>query len=333
VSEEGLEKSAILLLSLGEEEASEVLKYLGPKEVQKLGSAMAALGTINHGKVASVLHDFRQEAESKAGLGGDTDAYLRSVLTKALGDDKAGALLERILQGGDNSGIESLKWMDANSIAELIRQEHPQIVATILVHLDRDHAADILKLFPDRLRNDIMLRIATLEGAQPVAMKELNDVLAKILTGGEAVKKTSLGGVRTTAEILNYMGGAMETSVLDAVKDYDAELAQRIQDQMFTFDNLLDLDDKAVQLLLREVQSESLIIALKGTSAELREKIFKNMSSRAAEMLKEDLEAKGPVRLSEVEAEQKEILKSVRKLADAGQIVIGGRGAEEGMVE
>ena len=231
MSDDGLEKSAILLLSLGEEEASEVLKYLGPKEVQKLGTTMANLGSINHGRLASVLHDFRQEAEGQAGLGGDTDAYLRSVLTKALGNDKAASLLERILQGGDNSGIESLKWMDAGSIAELIRNEHPQIIATILVHLDRDHAADILKLFTERLRNDVMLRIASLEGAQPIAMKELNEVLAKILTGGEAVKKTSLGGVRTTAEILNYMGGAIEDAVLGAVKDYDADLAQKIQDQ------------------------------------------------------------------------------------------------------
>ncbi|HUX63927.1 flagellar motor switch protein FliG [Sulfuricella sp.] len=327
MSEDGVQKSAILLMALGEEEAAEVFKHLSPKEVQKLGHAMAALDSVNRVQVERVMHDFMFQAGEKAGLA-DSDEYIRSVLTKALGSDKAANLIERILHGGDTSGIEGLKWMDAASVAEFIKNEHPQIIATILVHLERDQASEILNLFTERLRNDVVLRIATLDGIQPSALKELNDVLTKLLSGASNLKKSVMGGVRTAAEILNYVGTANETAIIASVRDYDPELAQKIQDEMFVFENLLDIDDRSIQLLLREVQSESLIIALKGTSEELREKIFKNMSQRAAEMLRDDLEAKGPVRVSEVEAEQKEILKVVRKLADEGQIVIGGAGEE-----
>ncbi|MEO1765859.1 flagellar motor switch protein FliG [Thiobacter aerophilum] len=328
MNEEGIEKSAILLLALGEEEAAEVFKYLGPKEVQKLGAAMASLSTVNREKVEKVLAEFREKAEGQTALGADSAAYIKNVLTKALGSDRAASLLDRILHGGDTAGIESLKWMDAPAVAELIKNEHPQIIATILVHLDRDQASEILGQFTERLRNDVILRIATLDGIQPQALRDLNDVLTRLITSPNNIKKSAMGGSRVAAEILNFMSGAVETSVLAAVRDFDPELAQKIQDEMFTFENILDLDDRAVQLLLREVQSESLIIALKGASPELREKIFKNMSQRAAEMLRDDLEAKGPVRVSEVEAEQKEILKIVRRLADEGQIVLGGKGEE-----
>lgn len=332
MSEDGILKSAILLMSIGEEEAAEVLKYLGPKEVQKIGSAMAALENISHDQIKGSLSEFRSEAEQRTSLGMGADNYIRSMLTKALGDDKAGNLIDRILQGGDTSGIESLKWMDSASVAELIKNEHPQIIASILVHLDYDQASEILSKFAERLRNDVMLRIATLDGIQPHALRELNDVLTKLLSGGEHVKKSALGGVKTAAEILNFMGGAIESSVIGNIKAFDEELAQKIQDEMFVFEDVNKVDDRGIQLLLREVQSESLIVALKGASPELREKIFKNMSQRAAEMLRDDLEAKGPVRISEVEAEQKEILKIVRRLADEGQIVLGGKGGDEGFL-
>jgi flagellar motor switch protein FliG len=332
MSDEGLNKSAILMLALGHEEAAEVFKFLNPKEVQKLGTAMTSLGNMNRDQLEKVLREFHEATEGRVSLA-DSDEYIRSVLKKALGDDKATHLIDRILQGNESAGIESLKWLDSASVAEMIRNEHPQIIATIMAHLDRDHASDILNLMPERLRNDVMLRIATLEGVQPMAMRELNEVLTQLLSGGEVTKKSSLGGVKVAADILNYMGGAIEASVLARIREHDADLAQKIQDQMFTFDNILDLDDRSVQLLLREIQSETLIVALKGTNQELKDKIFKNMSSRAAEALKEDLEAKGPVRLSEVEAEQKEILKVVRKLVDEGQIVLGGKGGEEGLVE
>ena len=331
MSDAGLEKSAILLLSLGEEGASEVFKHLGPREVQKLGQAMSSLKNTTQGKVEEVLAEFRGNAEGKSTVGLDSNEYIRSVLTNALGAEKAGYLLDRILQGGDTSGIEGLKWMDSPSVAELIRNEHPQIIATILVHLDRDQASEVLGQFIERLRNDVLLRIATLDGIQPTALRELNDVLTKLLSGNSDRKKSAMGGVRAAAEILNFMPGTLEGTVIESVKEYDADLAQKILDEMFTFENLLDIEDRGIQLLLREVQSESLILALKGAAEELREKIFKNMSQRAAEMLRDDLEAKGPVRVSEVEAEQKEILKIVRRLSDEGQISIGG-GADDSYV-
>ena len=328
MSEDGILKSAILLMSIGEEEAAEVLKYLGPKEVQKIGMAMAGLENVTREQIQVALRDFRAEAEERTTLGMAADGYIRSVLTKALGSDKAANLLDRILQGGDTSGIESLKWMDAASVAEMIKNEHPQIIATVLVHLDYDQASEVLGKFPERLRNDVMLRIATLDGIQPHALKELNDVLTKLLAGSDHVKKSAKGGVKTAAEILNFLGGAVESSVLGNIKEFDEDLAQKIQDEMFVFEDVIKVDDRGIQLLLREIQSESLIVALKGATPELREKVFKNMSQRAAEMLRDDLEAKGPVRVSEVEAEQKEILKIVRRLADEGQIVLGGKGEE-----
>lgn len=287
---------------------------------------MSALQNISRIEIENIVSEFCNEAEGRTALGQDSADYIRKVLTSALGDEKAASLIERILHGGDTSGIEGLKWMDAPSVAELIKNEHPQIIATILVHLERDQASEILSLFAERLRNDTLLRIATLDSIQPDALRELNDVLTKLLSGSNSIRKTAMGGVRAAAEMLNFVPTAQETSVIDNIKQYDEDLAQRIMDEMFVFDNLIDVDDHGIQLLLREVQSESLIIALKGAQEELRTKIFKNMSQRAAEALREDLESKGPVRVSEVEAEQKEILKVVRQLVDDGQIVLGGKG-------
>lgn len=331
LNEEGVRRGSILLMTLGEEAAVEVFKYLSPKEVQKLGFAMAGMGNVKREEVDAVLGDFISATENRANLGA-ADEYIRSVLTKALGSDKAANLLDRILQGNDNGGIESLKWMDSVAVSELIKNEHPQIIATILVHLEPDQSSEVLSNFSERLRNDVLLRIATLEGIQPAALKELNDVLTQLMSGSDKFKKSAMGGVKMAADILNFMGGVVEASAIASVREYDPELAQKIQDKMFTFDNILDIDDRGIQLLLREVQSDQLIVALKGTSQALRDKVFKNMSQRAAEMLREDLEAKGPVKLSEVEAEQKEILKIVRRLADEGQIVLSGKG-EEGLVE
>jgi flagellar motor switch protein FliG len=328
MNDNGIQKAAILMLALGEAEAAEVMRFLGPREVLKLGAAMATMKAVQHEQVVTVLDAFRHQTELNSTVGLDSDEYIRQVLTKALGDDKASVLLSRILGGKDASGIESLKWMDASSVSELIRNEHPQIIATILVHLERDQACEILANFTDRLRNDVVLRIATLDGVQPAALRELNDVLTKLLSGNENIKKSSLGGVRAAAEILNFMSGEQEGSVMDNIKNYDNDMAQKIMDEMFVFDNIIDIDDRGIQLLLREVQSEMLIIALKGASQDLREKIFKNMSQRAAEMMREDLDSKGPVRLSEVEAQQKQILQIVRRLSDEGQIVLGGKGED-----
>lgn len=328
MSDNGVVKSAVLMLALGEDEAAEVMKYLGPREVQKLGASMATMKSIGHEQVESVLSDFMNDAEKNTMIGLDSDEYIRSVLTKALGDDKASGLLNRILQTRDSSGIESLKWMDAQTVAEFIKNEHPQIIATILVHLEPDQAAEILDYFTERLRQDVMLRIATLDGIKPTALRELNDVLTKLLSGNESIKKQQIGGVKAAAEIMNYMSGDNETNLMDGFKSYDSDMAQRIMDEMFVFENIMEIDDRGIQVMLREVQSETLIVALKGTAEELRDKIFRNMSSRAAEMMREDLESKGPVKLSEVEAQQKQILQIVRRLADEGQIVLGGKGED-----
>ncbi|KAI5916117.1 MAG: flagellar motor switch protein FliG [Proteobacteria bacterium] len=329
--EEGLEKAALLLMTLGADEAAEVLKHLGPREVQKLTMKMATMPAQARSKVDPLLVELNEHFGKGALIQSDED-QLRRMLTKALGDERAGQLLSRMVQGSDTAGIEALKWMDAATAADLIREEHPQIIATILVHLEFDQAGDILKHFNDRLRNDVVLRIATLDGVQPTALKELNEALSRMLAGATTVKKAAMGGVRHAAEILNFVGSAQETAVIDSVREYDPELAQKILDEMFVFDNLVDIDDRGIQTILREVQSDSLIVALKGATPELRDKIFRNMSSRAAEMMREDLESRGPVRLSEVEAEQKEILKIVRRLAEEGQVMMAGKGGDDGFV-
>ncbi len=329
MDETGLENAAILLMSLGEEEASEVFKHLAPKEVQRLGETIARMKAVTRERVDNVLQDFEDVAASEHMIVADSNEYVKAVLRKALGEDKANLLIDRIMQGNDVTGIESLKWMDPNSVAELLRNEHPQIVAAILVHLEFDQASDVLKLFNERQRNEVMVRIATLDGIQPLALRDLNEVMSKVLAGGDRSKKSSLGGVKTAAEILNMLGTSVETSVLDFVREADNDLAQKIMDNMFTFDDVEKIDDKGIQALMKEVQSESLVIALKGATPTLREKIFKNMSTRAAETLREDLESRGPVRLSEVEAEQKEMLKIIRRLVDEGQIVLAGGGDDD----
>ncbi len=331
MEDQGTHDTAIFLMSLGEEEAAEVFKHLTPKEVQKLGETIANMRAVSHEKVDQVMARFTEEAASQKLLVSDTNDYVKAVLRRALGDDKASLLIDRIMQGSDVSGIEGLKWMDPQSIAELLRNEHPQIMAAILVHLDSDLIAGVLKNLTERSRNEVMLRIATLEGIQPTALKDLNEVLYKVLAGGDKVRKTSLGGIQTAADIINMMGTAIEASVVESIRLLDGDLAQKIMDKMFTFEDLLKLDNKSIQMVLKEVSGDTLVIALKGASTELKELILGNMSSRAAEGLREDLESRGPVRLSEVEGQQKEILKIVRRLSDEGSIVMGG-GGDDGFV-
>ena len=331
MDEQGLNDAAIFLMSLGEEEASEVFKHFSPKEVQKLGEAIARMRSGSRDKVDEVVTKFTNAAAAQSLLVSDTSDYVRSVLKRALGDDKASLLIDRILQGGDVSGIESLKWMDPLSVAELLRGEHPQIIAAILVHLEYEQSAAVLKQFTERQRSEVMLRVATLEGIQPIALKDLNEVLFKVLAGGDKIRKTSLGGVKTAAEIINLLGSNIESSVLESIGSHDPELAQKIMDKMFVFEHMVKLDDRSIQIVLREVASETLIVALKGASSELMDKFLNNMSKRASASLREDLEARGPLRLSEVEEQQKEIIKIVRRLADEGQVVIGG-GADDSFV-
>jgi len=319
--EPDLNRCAILMMSLGEDAAAEVFKYLSSREVQQIGSAMANLKQVTRADVDEVLEDFRREADQFMAVTLGSDDYIRSVLTKALGTDRAAGLIEDILEAGEGtgSGIDALNWLEPSNVAELIADEHPQIIATILVHLERDRASAVLALLNERLRNDVMMRIATFGGVQPAALHEITDVLNEVLSG-QGAKRSKMGGVRTAAEILNFMNTTEEEAVVSSLREIDADLAQRIVDEMFVFDNLADVEDAAIQLILKEIDTTSLTIALKGAGEELCAKFFKNMSNRAAEILRDDLEAQGPVRMSRVETEQKAILMVARKLADAGQI-------------
>ncbi|POT54771.1 flagellar motor switch protein FliG [Citrobacter amalonaticus] len=318
------EKSAIVMLTLGDERAAEVFKHLNTHEVTQISSAMVSMSGFTHDELSGVLKDFQHDATEFAVLSVNTSDYLRSVLVKAMGEERASSLLEDLLdsQNGSN-GIETLNFMEPATVYDLIRDEHPQIIATILVHLKRSQAADVLAKFDDRERNDIMLRIATFGGVQPAALQELTEVLNGLLHG-QNLKRSKMGGVRPAAEILNLMKSQQEDAAIEAVREYDHELAQKIIDEMFLFENLVEMENRSIQRILQEVDNESLIIALKGAEAPLREKFFSNMSRRQADIMMEDLNSRGPVRMSQVEAEQKSILLIVRRLAESGEIVLGG---------
>lgn len=320
----GSDKSAILLMMLGEDRAAEVFKHLSSREVQQLSATMASMRQVSHQQLVAILSEFEDAAEQYAALSVNASDYLRSVLVKALGEERAASLLEDILDSRETtSGMETLNFMEPQSAADLIRDEHPQIIATILVHLKRGQAADILALFDERLRNDVMLRIATFGGVQPVALAELTEVLNNLLDG-QNLKRSKMGGIRTAAEIVNLMKTQQEEAVIEAMREHDGELAQKIIDEMFLFENLVQVDDRSIQRLLQEVESESLLVALKGAEQPLREKFLSNMSQRAADILRDDLANRGPVRMSQVENEQKAILLIVRRLAESGEMMIGG---------
>ncbi len=325
----GTERAAILLLCLGEDAAASILKYLGPREVQKVGAAMANMKNVSKGKVAKVLGGFLSEVQDQTALGVGSDDYIRKVLVGALGEGKAGGVIDRILLGRNSKGLEALKWMDARAVVETIRYEHPQIMSIILAYLEADHAAEVILLLPENMRSDLMMRISALDGIQPSALTELDNILEKQFSGNANVKASNVGGVKMAAEILNFMDSSVETEIIEQIGKVDEELGQEIQDLMFVFANLIDVDDRGIQALLREVTTDSLILALKGADDEMKEKIFSNMSKRAAETLRDDLEAKGPVRLSDVEAAQKEVLVVARRMADSGDIMLGSKGGDE----
>ena len=321
---DGAQKAAIFLMTLGEGPAAEVMKHLGPREVQKIGVAMSGLEVVSPQNVNNTLGDFLQMAQSHTGIGIGTEEYIRTVLTDALGEEKASSMIDRILLGGSTKGLESLKWMDPRTIVEMVRFEHPQIIAIVLSFLDSDQSAEVMALLPENTRSDLLMRIATMDSIQPAAMKELNEMLEIQLRGGAAGHQSTLGGVKCAANIMNYIDRGVEAKINEQIVEVDADLAERIQDLMFTFENIVDVDDRGVQTLLREVSTENLVLAMKGTDDAIQDKIFSNMSERAADMLRDDLEAKGPVKVSEVEAAQKEILGIARRLADEGQISLGG---------
>ena len=319
----GVQRAAVFLMSLGENDAAEVLKHMSAKEVQRLGMAMATITNVNRHQVEQVVDEFVSHLEDQTSLGVGADDYVRNVLVQALGEDKAGGLIDRILFGRNTKGLDALKWMDPRAVTELVRNEHPQIISIVLSHLDGEQAAEVIKLLPERTQTDVLLRIATLEGIPPNALNELNEIMERQFSGNQNLKSSNVGGVKVAANILNHMGTASEQTLLSAIREVDGKLGDRIQDLMFVFDNLGDLDDKSIQTLLRDVPNDKLGLALRGADPKVQEKITKNMSQRAAQILAEDMEAKGPVRLADVEAAQKEVLAIARKLADEGAITLG----------
>ncbi|MCK5771352.1 flagellar motor switch protein FliG [Algiphilus sp.] len=326
---DGTHRAAVLLLSLGEAEAAEVLKHMSAREVQKLGAAMARMGPVTTEQAQQVISSFVAELDGQTSLGVGADEYVRRVLANALGEDKAGRLIDRILVGSQTKGLDALKWMDARAISDLVRNEHPQIVAIVLAYLEPDQAAEVLGLLSERTRADVVMRIATLEGIPPNALNELDEIMERQFSGNNNLKSSSVGGVKVAASILNFLDSSTETQLIEAVRDMDATLSERIEDLMFVFDDLATLDDRSIQRLLREVPGDKLPVALKGADARVREKITANISKRAAEMLLEDLEARGPVKVSDVEAAQKEILALARQLSDDGELTLGSKGGAD----
>ncbi len=325
----GAQRAAILLLTLGEQDAAEVLKHLSARDVQAVGSAMAALSSVSREHVESALDKLNDDMGRQTSLGVGTEDYIRKMLVNALGENKAGGLIDRILLGRNSKGLESLKWMESRQIAEMINQEHPQIIALVLAHLEPEQAAEVVGYLPERVRSDALMRIATLDGVQPHALNELDEIMERQFSGGnKKLKSANVGGLKAAADILNAMEGSRESELITAIRSQDEALGARIEDLMFVFEDLADLDDRGMQVLLREVPSPTLTIAMKGAEPAIREKIYANMSKRAADMLRDDLEVKGPVRLSEVDAAQKEVLATARRLADAGQLNLSSGGEE-----
>jgi flagellar motor switch protein FliG len=324
-----VEKAAVLLLSLGETDAAQVLRHMGPKEVQRVGVAMAQMRNVHREQVEEVMTEFVETVGDQTSLGVGSDGYIRKMLTQALGEDKANGLIDRILLGGNTSGLDSLKWMEPRAVADVIRFEHPQIQAIVVAYLDADQAGEVLGHFDHKVRLDIILRVSSLNTVQPAALKELNQILEKQFSGNANTSRTTLGGIKRAADIMNFLDSSIEGTLMDSIREVDEDLSTQIEDLMFVFNNLADVDDRGIQALLREVSSGVLVLALKGSDEAIKEKIFKNMSKRAAELLRDDLEAKGPVRVSDVETAQKEILTIARRMAEAGEIVLGGKGGEE----
>ncbi len=321
-------RAAILLMSLGESDAAEIMKHLGPKEVQRIGTAMSQLADVQQDQVETVMADFLNAVGNQTGLGVGSDEYIRSVMNQALGEDKAGGLIDRILKGANTKGLDTLKWMDARQVADIIRYEHPQIQAIVVSYLDADQAAVVVGQFDEKVRLDILMRISALETIQPNALQELNDILERQFAGNTSAKTTNMGGVKVVADIMNFFDTGTEANVMEAIKEVDEDLGGEIEDLMFVFANLVDIDDRGIQAILREISTDILVVALKGADTALQEKIFKNMSKRAAELLRDDLEAAPPVRVSDVENAQKEILSVAWRLADDGEIMLGGSGED-----
>ena len=325
----GTEKAAILLLSLNEQDAASIIRHLDPKQVQRVGGSMASMKNLNQDKVSSVHRSFLEEIQKYTSIGMGSEDFVRNALVAALGEDKANNLVDQILMGSGSRGLDSLKWMDPRQVANIILNEHPQIQTIVLSYLEPEQSAEILSQFPERVRLDLMMRIANLEEVQPAALHELNDIMEKQFAGQAGAQAAKIGGLKAAAEIMNYLDNNVEGLLMDQIRENDEETATQIQDLMFVFDNLIEVDDRGIQILLRDVPQDLLQKALKGADDMLRDKFYRNMSKRAGEMLQEDLEAMGPIRVADVEAAQKEILSIARRLSDLGELVLTGNGGAD----
>lgn len=322
----GVERAAIFMLGMGEQGAAAIMRHMDPREVESVALAMSELKDISNEQIAEVVQEFSEKVNEFSPISVGANDFTRRVMIEALGEKKARSMLGKVMSGATSKGVDALKWMDARSVAEIIRDEHPQIIALVLASLEGEHAGKVLALLPEEGRTDIVMRIARLEMIDPSALQELDQVLERQLDNTQEFPPAAVNGMSTAADILNNLDPTDEAALLDALKQADMDLGEKIQDLMFVFENLMTLDDKGMQRLIRDISVDNLVVALKGVDQELQERFFKNMSSRAAEMLKEDMEARGPVKLSEVEEQQKEILVIANKLAEEGEIFMGKGG-------
>ena len=325
----GTQKSAILMMLLGEDEASEILKNLTPKEVQHIGTAMYSVEGLDQDTVNKVLDEFLAIIKEQTSLGLGAGDYIQNVLNKALGQDRAQSILGRITPTESSNAIEILEWMDSRAISELISDEHPQIIALIISYLDPAQASDVLVMLDEKVQPEIIKRIATIQTVQPDALKNLELVMQKKFAANTSLRASQVGGVKAAASIMNFMKGEDEQKIFKEVAKFSKNLMTDIQEAMFVFDNLIKSDDKSMQVIIRSVETEDLVLAMKGADEELQEKMFSCMSQRAAANVQDEMDALGPVRLSEVQEAQKRIINTARRLSDEGTIVLAGRGGDD----
>jgi flagellar motor switch protein FliG len=317
---DGITRAAVLLLSVGEERAAEVLKYLEPKQVQKVGLAMTKLTNISKSQIRNVVEDFLNVAEQETSLGVDSEKYVRDMLEKALGEESSAIFMDCILSDNDRNGLNRLKWLDANAVFDLLQGEHPQIIATILAYIDCEQAAEVILKLPENKRVDILLRMSAIGAVKPEALHELGHIVESRLSDHAHSKSATFGGVKNVAELINYLDSSIEANLLDEMAKIDRNLCEQIKEKLFVFENLIEMGNRDIQILLQNIQSETLIVALKGADDHAKEKLFSNMQKQAAELMRDNLEDHAPVKISEVETAQREILAIARKLADAGEI-------------
>jgi flagellar motor switch protein FliG len=322
------QRAAVLMLLLGEQQAADIIKYMSPKEVQAIGAAMTSVQDLSQEAVSIVLDDFINTIKKQTSLGLGSSDYVENVLKRALGEDKAASILSRIMPGASSKGLEILRWMDARSIADMIRAEHPQVIAIILSVCDFDVAADVLAFLSPDIRPEVLRRVASLETVQPSAMQELEKIMKEQFSKSSSAKSSSFGGVKAAAKIMNFTKADLESVILNGLNDLDPDIAMKVQDNMFSFENLVGVDNRSIQTLMRNVEQDMLMVALKGATEPVKEKFFGNMSSRARVMFIDEMEAKGPLRLTDVEDAQKSIMRLAKKLSDKGEIMLAGRGED-----